>query len=143
LSRGKAIGTLTQLSAVPANHRLPIQLSHTHREQAISAKYSDRPEPDEQVPVGAMIGVVPADFRRQRDYCRNACNDPKSAPSQPSPARSLTFRENLVQRRRWRTKPLFVFSDSHDDPDSDGKPHTIKRRTSEARPLVTPAAGRR
>jgi hypothetical protein len=85
-----------------------------------------------------MIGVVPSNFRRQRDHCGNNCNNPKSAPSQSSPARSLTFGKNLVQRRRWRTEPLFVFCDSHDDLASDGKPQTVERRKSEAGSPVTP-----
>jgi hypothetical protein len=71
---------------------------------------------------------VPSDFRRQRDYCTNNDNDPKAAPSQSSPARSPTFDKNLVQRGRWRTEPLFVFSDIHADLASNGKPDTVEGR---------------
>jgi hypothetical protein len=84
------------------------------------------------VSVAATVGVVRPNFHHQYDYCRNNCNNPKSAPSQSSPARSLTFGKNLVQRRRWRTEPLFVFSDSHDDLACDRKPHTVERRESAA-----------
>jgi hypothetical protein len=104
----------------------------------MSPKCGDYPEADEQVPIAATIGVVSSNFRRQRDYCRNNCNNPNSAPSQSPPARSLTVGKNLVQRRRRRQEPLFVFSDSHDDLARDRKPHTVESRKSEVRSSVTP-----